>query len=112
MPVRSESKAENRQRLMEIVEVVRRHDRGDRAERGAGGSGVRGQQLAGCSNTTVFAGVGGGDDERRRSGLVHGLAVSAFAFGGEDMQKTLLEEEGVEFDESGRVDLQKYQWRT
>ena len=30
----------------------------------------------------------------------------------EDMQKTLLEEEGVEFDESGRVDLQKYQWRT
>ena len=40
-----------------------------------------------------------------------GLAP-AFAFGGEDMQKTLLEEEGVEFDESGRVDLQKYQWRT
>lgn len=26
MPVRSESKAENRQRLMEIVEVVRRHE--------------------------------------------------------------------------------------
>ena len=41
-----------------------------------------------------------------------GETSSAFAFGGEDMQKTLLEEEGVEFDESGRVDLQKYQWRT
>ena len=26
MPVRSESKAENRQRLMEIVVVVRRHE--------------------------------------------------------------------------------------
>ena len=31
---------------------------------------------------------------------------------GEDMQKTLLEEEGVEFDSSGRVNLKKYQWRT
>ena len=41
-----------------------------------------------------------------------GETSSAFAFGGEDMQKTLLEDEGVEFDESGRVDLQKYQWRT
>ena len=41
-----------------------------------------------------------------------GETSSAFAFGGEDMQKTLLEEEGVEFDESGRVDLKKYQWRT
>ena len=41
-----------------------------------------------------------------------GETSSAFAFGGEDMQKILLEEEGVEFDESGRVDLQKYQWRT
>ena len=32
-----------------------------------------------------------------------GETSSAFAFGGEDMQKTLLEEEGVEFDESGNA---------
>ena len=41
-----------------------------------------------------------------------GETSSAFAFGGEDMQKTLLEEEGIEFDSSGRVNLKKYQWRT
>lgn len=34
-----------------------------------------------------------------------GETSSAFAFGGEDMQKTLLEEEGIEFDSSGRVNL-------
>ena len=41
-----------------------------------------------------------------------GETSSAFAFGGEDMQKTLLEEEGIDFDSSGRVNLKKYQWRT
>lgn len=41
-----------------------------------------------------------------------GETSSAFAFGSEDMQKTLLEEEGIEFDSSGRVNLKKYQWRT
>ena len=45
-------------------------------------------------------------------GSAAGETSSAFAFGGEDMQKTLLEEEGVEFDSSGRVNLKKYQWRT
>ena len=41
-----------------------------------------------------------------------GRVSPAFVFGGENMQVALLKSEGVEFDESGRVDLQKYQWRT
>ena len=36
----------------------------------------------------------------------------AFAFGGMDMQRKLLESEGVEFDENGRVIMEKYQWMT
>ena len=39
-----------------------------------------------------------------------GETSSAFAFGGEDMQRALLSEEGVGFLPDGRVDMQKYQW--
>lgn len=37
-----------------------------------------------------------------------GRTSKAFAFGGEDMQRKLLESEGVVFEEDGSVDLQKY----
>jgi len=39
-----------------------------------------------------------------------GETSAAFAFGGEDMQRLLLEEEGVAFID-GRVDLARYLWR-
>ena len=41
-----------------------------------------------------------------------GETSKAFAFDGEDMQKALLEEEGVIFNEDGRVNLAQFQWRT
>ena len=37
-----------------------------------------------------------------------GRLSKAFAFGGESVQRTLLEREGVEFTPDGRVDMQKY----
>ena len=37
-----------------------------------------------------------------------GKTSVAFAFGGEDMQRKLLEEEGVIFESDGTVDLKKY----
>lgn len=37
-----------------------------------------------------------------------GMTSSAFAFGGEDMQRKLLEEEGVVFKEDGTIDLDIY----
>lgn len=40
-----------------------------------------------------------------------GETSRAFAFGGADMQRILLEEEGVTFGEDGKIDLKKYQWR-
>lgn len=40
-----------------------------------------------------------------------GETSKAFAFGGEDVQRKLLEEEGVSFTTDGRVDLTVYQWR-
>ncbi len=40
----------------------------------------------------------------------NGRTSSAFAFGGEDMQRSLLENEGIEFELDGSVDLKKYQW--
>ena len=39
-----------------------------------------------------------------------GETSSAFAFGGGDMQRTLLEEEGVTFLPDGRVDMEKHRW--
>ena len=41
-----------------------------------------------------------------------GETSKAFAFGGEDMQRLLLEEEGIVFDENGKVSLERFQWRT
>lgn len=35
----------------------------------------------------------------------------AFAFGGINMQRELLERDGVEFDGAGRVIMEKYRWR-
>lgn len=40
----------------------------------------------------------------------NGEVSKAFAFGGENMQRILLNEEGVEFLPDGRVDMKKYAW--
>lgn len=40
----------------------------------------------------------------------NGEVSKAFAFGGENMQRLLLSEEGVEFLDDGRVDLRRYFW--
>ncbi len=40
----------------------------------------------------------------------NGEVSKAFAFGGENMQRLLLAEEGVEFLDNGRVDLKKHFW--
>lgn len=37
-----------------------------------------------------------------------GRLSPAFAFGGENRQRELLEREGVEFDEDGKVDMERY----
>ena len=39
-----------------------------------------------------------------------GEISKAFAFGGENMQRLLLAEEGIGFLEDGRVDMKKYSW--
>ena len=40
----------------------------------------------------------------------NGETSAAFAFGGQDMRRTLLEEEGVTFLPDGRVDMEKHRW--
>ena len=37
-----------------------------------------------------------------------GRVAPGFAFGGEDVQRQLLEAEGVVFEPNGRIDLEKY----
>ena len=39
-----------------------------------------------------------------------GSLSSGFAFGGPEVQRAMLEEEGVVFDENGRINMQKYRW--
>lgn len=41
----------------------------------------------------------------------NGETANSFAFGGGDAQRQLLQMEGIEFDENGRIDLKKYGWR-
>lgn len=40
----------------------------------------------------------------------NGGLAPAFAFGGKDAQRSLLEQEGICFEPDGTVDLQKYLW--
>lgn len=40
-----------------------------------------------------------------------GRLSEAFAFGGINVQRELLERDGVEFDGDGRVMMEKYRWR-
>ncbi|MBR3844151.1 MAG: MGMT family protein [Clostridia bacterium] len=40
-----------------------------------------------------------------------GRPARTFAFGGEDVQRQLLEQEGVVFEQDGHVDLGKYGWK-
>ncbi len=40
-----------------------------------------------------------------------GRTAPAFAFGGEDVQRALLEAEGIAFEADGSIDLEKYLWR-
>ncbi len=41
----------------------------------------------------------------------NGEVSKAFAFGGENMQRILLAEEGVEFLDDGRVDMKRFAWQ-
>lgn len=40
----------------------------------------------------------------------NGSLSGSFAFGGELMQKKLLEDEGIIIDKNGKINLEKYQW--
>lgn len=39
-----------------------------------------------------------------------GMISSGYAFGGPNVQRELLELEGIVFDEFGRINLEKYNW--
>lgn len=39
-----------------------------------------------------------------------GRMASGFAFGGEEVQRSMLQEEGVAFDDEGRVLMGRFQW--
>ena len=41
-----------------------------------------------------------------------GSVCTGFAFGGKDVQKALLEAEGVEVSADYKIDLKKYRWET
>lgn len=41
----------------------------------------------------------------------HGELSGAFAFGGSDVQRRLLEEEGIEFNAEGKIELRRFLWK-
>lgn len=40
-----------------------------------------------------------------------GKTAESFAFGGGDIQRQMLEQEGIVFEKDGRIDLSKYIWK-
>ena len=40
-----------------------------------------------------------------------GKTAATFAFGGGDMQRQMLEQEGIVFESDGHIDLRKYGWK-
>ena len=40
-----------------------------------------------------------------------GKVTEGFAFGGADVQRAMLENEGVVFGENGAIDMRKFEWR-
>ncbi len=40
-----------------------------------------------------------------------GRVADSFAFGGKDVQRQMLEAEGIVFEKDGHIDLNKYLWR-
>lgn len=40
----------------------------------------------------------------------NGSVCTGFAFGGKEVQKAMLEDEGVEVSEDYKIDLKKYRW--
>lgn len=41
----------------------------------------------------------------------NGSVCTGFAFGGAEVQRAMLESEGIEFREDGTIDMQKYRWQ-
>ncbi|MBE9177604.1 MGMT family protein [Oculatella sp. LEGE 06141] len=39
------------------------------------------------------------------------ISYSSFRDGGDDLQRSLLEEEGIRFSSTGRIDLNEHRWR-
>lgn len=40
-----------------------------------------------------------------------GKVAESFAFGGSDIQRKMLEDEGIVFEADGHIDLEKYLWK-
>lgn len=40
------------------------------------------------------------------------ISRSPHRYGSDDFQQVLLESEGIQFDSNGRIDLQRYRWRS
>lgn len=40
-----------------------------------------------------------------------GKVAESFAFGGSDIQRKMLEDEGIVFETDGHIDLEKYLWK-
>ena len=38
-------------------------------------------------------------------------SAESFAFGGSDIQRKMLEDEGIVFEADGHIDLEKYLWK-
>lgn len=102
---------EEKNTFQKIYEVVKEIPVGTVATYGQIASLVGNRRL---SRVVGFALHGNPDPEQipcYRVVNAKGEVSKAFAFGGENQQRKLLEEEGVDFLPNGCVDMERFQWK-
>lgn len=95
----------------EIYEEVRLIPKGKVASYGYIACRVGNPRLSRVVGYALHSNPRPGEIPCHRVVMKDGTLSSAFAFGGENAQRTLLEQEGITFLPNGKVDMKKYSLR-
>lgn len=94
----------------DVYEVVRHIPKGKVATYGMIASIIGSVRLARAVGYALHANPDNKLTPCHRVVFRDGSLSPAFVFGGEQVQRTLLEKEGITFDENGKVNLEKHLW--
>lgn len=105
-----ESKVETKSTFQKIYDVVKEIPYGEVASYGQIASLAGNRRLAKVVGYALHVNPDPDSIPCYRVVNAKGEVSKAFAFGGENRQRELLMEEGVKFNEDGRVDMEHFRW--